>query len=55
MQDYVIGVERASRPEHTPEAEQVVVCLDGQLATLVLDDGEELRFDRTELLKALAA
>ena len=44
---------RASRPEHTPEAEPVVVEADGDTVRLELDDGEVIDFDRTELLNAL--
>lgn len=53
MDDHLVAVERAGRAEHTPEREEVLVVVDGGLATLVLDDGEELRFSRAELRAAL--
>jgi hypothetical protein len=39
---------RQGRPEHTPEAEPVLIAWTEHQLILVLDDGEELRFDRTE-------
>ena len=53
MDDHLVAVERAGRAEQTPEREEVLVVVDGGLATLVLDDGEELRFSRAELRAAL--
>ena len=53
MDDHLIAVERAGRAEHTPEREEVLVVIDGGQATLVLDDGEELRFELGELRAAL--
>lgn len=44
---------RAGRPEHTPEAEPVLVAQTSTEVVLVLDDGDELRFDLRELRKAL--
>lgn len=45
---------RAGRPEHTPEAEPVLVDTSTPgLVLLTLDDGEEITFDRSELLSAL--
>ena len=51
--DNLITALRAGRPEHTPEAEPVLVSVDGHRATLTLDDGETLDFDAGELLGAL--
>lgn len=49
-----ITILRAGRPEHTPEAEPLIVDTDdGATVRLVLDDGDELVFDRVELLAAL--
>jgi hypothetical protein len=45
---------RAGRPEHTPEAEPVLISRTSSQIILVLDDGDELRFDATELDAALA-
>jgi hypothetical protein len=44
---------RASRPEHIPEAEPVVVETDADIVRLELDDGECIDFDRRELLAGL--
>ncbi len=45
---------RAGRPEHTPEAEPVVVDTDAEGAVVLeLDTGETVEFDRAELLAAL--
>jgi hypothetical protein len=52
--EHVITALRAGRPEHTPEAEPIVVAVDGATATLTLDDGETLAFDAVELRAALA-
>jgi hypothetical protein len=46
---------RAGRLEHTPEAEPVLVAQTSAEIILVLDDGDELRFDRSELRRALDA
>ncbi len=46
---------RAGRPEHTPESEPVLVDTQGDVVRLLLDDGEVIDFDRTELLNALKA
>jgi hypothetical protein len=46
---------RAGRPEHAPEAEPVLVAQTSAEVILVLDDGEELRFDQAELRRALDA
>ncbi len=46
---------RASHPLHSPEAEPVIVEVDGDAVRLVLDDGETLDFDRLELAAAVAA
>lgn len=46
---------RAGRPEHTPEAEPVLIETVGEAVVFVLDDGERLEFDRVELLSALGA
>lgn len=53
MSDPLIMALRAGRAEHTPEAEPVLVTVDGETATLTLDDGETLAFDRTELASRL--
>lgn len=42
-------------PRTAAEAESVIVEHDGQNATLQLDTGDELTFDRMELLRALDA
>ncbi len=52
MQTHLMAT-RAGRPEHTPEAEPVLVETDGELVVLALDDGERIEFDRRELLSAL--
>lgn len=46
---------RAGRPEHTPEAEPVLVTVDDQNVVLELDDGERLELDLAELRAAIAA
>lgn len=51
--DRFITALRAGRPEHTPEAEGVLVASDGSACTLTLDDGETLTFDVAELLSAV--
>lgn len=43
---------RAGRPEHTPEAEPVVIEATADEVILTLDDGETLTLDRRELLAA---
>jgi hypothetical protein len=48
-------VQRADRPEHTPEAEGLLVENVGTSVRLVLDDGIELVADRAELVEALSA
>lgn len=48
-------VTRASRSEHTPEAEPVVVDADEDTVRLELDDGEVIAIDRRELLAAIPA
>jgi hypothetical protein len=48
-----LTILRAGRPEHTPEAEGVLVVCDGSSVHLELDDGDVLTFDRVELLRAL--
>ncbi len=44
---------RAQHPAHTPEAEPVLVEVQGDVARLALDDGATIDFDRRELLAAL--
>lgn len=45
---------RAGLPEQTPEAEPVLVDTDTPgVVSIVLDDGEEITLDRTELRAAL--
>lgn len=46
---------RADRPEHTPEAEPVVVETTDDVVRLVLDDDTIIDFDRAELSAAIAA
>lgn len=53
MTTRVLGADRFSRPEHSPEFEYVRVDVDGDVVSLVLDDGERLTFDVTELRAAL--
>lgn len=55
MEPTPIWALRAGRPEHTPEAELVLVDTAGDTATLTLDDGERISFNVTELRAALAA
>lgn len=50
----LIMATRAGRPEHTPEAEPVLVAQTSSEVILVLDDGEELRFDQAELRQAMS-
>ncbi len=50
----LLMAERRARPEHTPEAEPVLVRSAGGEVLLVLDDGEALAFDAAELRSALA-
>jgi hypothetical protein len=52
MMETLITALRAGRPEHTPEAEMVLVAVDGATVTLTLDDGETLVFDAAELAAA---
>lgn len=49
----LITCDRAGRREHSPEAEPVLVAVDGDAVTLTLDDGEMLEFDASELRAAL--
>lgn len=51
----LLMVARQDLPEHTPEAEPVLVERTGSEVVLTLDDGERLIFDRDELTAALAA
>jgi hypothetical protein len=47
---------RAGRAEHTPEAEPVLVDTDTPgVVRLVLDDGDVVELDATELLLAVAS
>ncbi len=46
---------RADCPEHTPEAEPVVVEAVGDVVRFVLDDNIIIDFDRAELSAAIAA
>lgn len=52
--DQMITALRAGRPEHTPEAEPVLISVAGEAVTLTLDDGCTLTFDRMELRRATA-
>lgn len=52
MQTHLMAM-RAGRPEHTPEAEPLLVDTDHDgVVRLVLDDGDTLDIDRVELLAA---
>ena len=44
---------RRGRPEHSGDAEAVLVSLDGESVILTLDDGEMIELDRVELMAAL--
>lgn len=44
---------RAGLPEHTPEAEPVLVQTGGGQVTLTLDDGEQITLDASELRAAI--
>lgn len=46
---------RTDRPEHTPEAEPVVVETTADVVRLVLDGGEVIDFDAVELRAAIGA
>lgn len=46
---------RADRPEHTPEAEPVLVETTSDGVRVVLDDGITVEFDRAELAAAIRA
>ena len=48
----IVGL-RAGRPEHTTEAEGVIVDVVGRDVILRLDDGETLTLEHSELLGAL--
>lgn len=50
-----LTADRSGRPEHHPESEPVLVDHDGSRVVLILDDGERLAFDRSELRAALDA
>lgn len=50
----LVMATRAGRPEHTPEAEPVLVAQTSSEVILVLDDGEEIRFDKSELREAVS-
>lgn len=50
----LIMVQRADKPEHTPEAEGLLVLTDTPgVVRLVLDDGIELSVPRDDLLRIL--
>ena len=54
MAQFLTMATRAGRPEHTPEAEPVVIDTDRPGAVVLhLDDGETLEFDAGELRAAL--
>lgn len=56
MSQTPLMVTRAGRPEHTPEAEPVIVDTDSpDVIVLRLDDGETIEFDRLELVAAAEA
>jgi hypothetical protein len=50
--DTLITALRAGHPGPIPEAEMVLVTVDGATVTLTLDDGETLAFDVGELAAA---
>jgi hypothetical protein len=53
---HLLMVKRADAPEHTPEAEGLLVDTDTPgVVRLVLDDGIEIVADRAELVEALSA
>jgi hypothetical protein len=55
MSQAMVMATRAGRPEHTPEAEPVVIDTDDpKVVKLTLDDGETIEMDRTELEAAIA-
>jgi hypothetical protein len=49
----LLMANRAGLPEHEPEAEPVLIQRDGDQVVLILDDGETLAFDATELRSAV--
>jgi hypothetical protein len=55
MTETLIMATRAGRPEHTPEAEPVLVELAGDTVVLTLDDGDRLELDASELRAAIEA
>lgn len=52
--DTLLMVTRSGRPEHTPEAEPIVVVVEGDTCRLLLDDGEEIVCSASELHAATA-
>lgn len=53
---HLLIVQRADRPEHTPESEGLLVDTDTPgVVRLVLDDGVEIVADRAALEAALSA
>jgi hypothetical protein len=55
MTEQFLTALRAGRPQHTPEAEGVIVLTQGTNVILVMDDDERITFDREELIHALEA
>ena len=53
MREVLIIALRRGRPEHTGETEGVLFVVDGDQVREILDDGEELIFDASELRMAL--
>jgi hypothetical protein len=54
MPRVLIMALRAGRPEHSPEAEPVIVDTDFEGAVVIeLDDGERLEFAASEIRSAL--
>jgi hypothetical protein len=47
--EIVLAAEVAGRPEHTPEIEDLLLCLDGESLTVTRTDGERIVLDRAEL------
>ena len=52
--EVLIVALRRGRPEHSGETEGVLFLIEGDQVTEILDDGEELVFDASELRAALA-
>jgi len=51
-EEFIVATRRG-RPEHSGDSEGVLVHVEGQTIMLVLDDGEQLIFDASELRSAM--